>query len=616
METNNYFKIKYLIESLLVSELKDKLFELILTNTPKTLDIRSPKKYETLYRQNDLQGYRALTMAEKLLLEIGNHENFTFKLITNIISILEVKNEFKDVINTIKEFKQYLNLNFDNIKDFKISVKKFQEIIETTVKFLKKIRRSRIVHVDEQITQPMNSNSVDDYWLLPNNKTQVNILKDNGNKLFSRGEFDKAIESYLGAFKIGGLSDSIKGILYLNISTCYLAKVNDPKRIINFVEQYPLSIHESLRYSILSLSKRPNWFKPYYRMAQIFSKFSKFERSIQFSNCSLSLLEENNNNNNNENDKLSIEETNKFKIETNEKLKLSNQCKFNDDNDDGNEERDFEKESKLRIEKLGNIHLNQFKESLTDKFKILIKKQTKKSYEKYFDSSISFGLSEKHLIERFISDVVRLRTFPNLDLQSEAFSRCIGNQTKYAQPYFEFANSLIPTNPKDFDFRNNQLIIGLMLYASTLPPNFDLIKNDDNDNDNDNELFNIHKINGGVIRAQEFLGYVYRSGLFGEDIDLEKSIYYFNKSIENAKGIQAKYLHISGYQCLAPFILSDMYYNGDVPNGVSDLEKAKQLYQLFNDTKYDLMQLLDKYHEKNETDLLYHQYLYMKTNEP
>lgn len=111
METNNYFKIKYLIESLLVSELKDKLFELILTNTPKTLDIRSPKKYETLYRQNDLQGYRALTIAEKLLLQIGNHENFSFKLITNIISILQVKKEVKNVVDSIKEFKQYLNLN-------------------------------------------------------------------------------------------------------------------------------------------------------------------------------------------------------------------------------------------------------------------------------------------------------------------------------------------------------------------------------------------------------------------------------------------------------------------------------------------------------------------------
>lgn len=473
-----------------------------------------------------------------------------------------------------------------------------------TVKFLKKIRLSGVVCVDEQIIQPMNSNSVDDYWLLPHNKNQVNTFKDNGNKLFSRGEFDKAIESYLGAFTLGGLSDSIKGILYLNISTCFLAKVNDPKRIINLVEQYPLPIHESLRYSILSLSKRPNWFKPYYRIAQIFSKFSKFERSIQFSDCSLSLLS---NNNENQNDKSSIEETNKFKFETNEKLKLSNQCKLSD------KERDFEKECKLRIEKLGNLHLNQFKEVLTDKFKILIKKQTGKSYEKYFNSSITFGLSEKHLIERFISDVVRLRTFPNLDLQAEAFSRCIGNQTKYAQPYFEFANSLIPSNPKDFDIRNNQLIIGLMLHASTLPPNFDLINN--GNSDNDDELFNIHKINGGVIRAQEFLGYVYRSGLFGEDIDLEKSIYYFNKSIENADGIQVKHLHISGYQCLSPFILSDMYYNGDVPNGVSDLEKAKQLYQLFNDTKYDLMQLFDKYDEKNETDLLYHKYLYMKTNE-
>ncbi|EAL70356.1 hypothetical protein DDB_G0274927 [Dictyostelium discoideum AX4] len=604
METNNYFKIKYLIESLLVSELKDKLFELILTNTPKTLDIRSPKKYETLYRQNDLQGYRALTIAEKLLLQIGNHENFSFKLITNIISILQVKKEVKNVVDSIKEFKQYLNLNFDNIKDFKISIEKFKEIIEMTVKFLKKIRLSGVVCVDEQIIQPMNSNSVDDYWLLPHNKNQVNTFKDNGNKLFSRGEFDKAIESYLGAFTLGGLSDSIKGILYLNISTCFLAKVNDPKRIINLVEQYPLPIHESLRYSILSLSKRPNWFKPYYRIAQIFSKFSKFERSIQFSDCSLSLLS---NNNENQNDKSSIEETNKFKFETNEKLKLSNQCKLSD------KERDFEKECKLRIEKLGNLHLNQFKEVLTDKFKILIKKQTGKSYEKYFNSSITFGLSEKHLIERFISDVVRLRTFPNLDLQAEAFSRCIGNQTKYAQPYFEFANSLIPSNPKDFDIRNNQLIIGLMLHASTLPPNFDLINN--GNSDNDDELFNIHKINGGVIRAQEFLGYVYRSGLFGEDIDLEKSIYYFNKSIENADGIQVKYLHISGYQCLSPFILSDMYYNGDVPNGVSDLEKAKQLYQLFNDTKYDLMQLFDKYDEKNETDLLYHKYLYMKTNE-
>ncbi|KAM9966954.1 hypothetical protein ACTFIR_007189 [Dictyostelium discoideum] len=598
METNNYFKIKYLIESLLVSELKDKLFELILTNTPKTLDIRSPKKYETLYRQNDLQGYRALTIAEKLLLQIGNHENFSFKLITNIISILQVKKEVKNVVDSIKEFKQYLNLNFDNIKDFKISIEKFKEIIETTVKFLKKIRFSGVVRVDEQIIEPMNSNSVDDYWLLPDNKNQVNVFKDNGNKLFNRGEFDKAIESYLGAFTLGGLSDSIKGILYLNISTCYLAKVNDPKRIINLVEQYPLPIHESLRYSILSLSKRPNWFKPYYRMAQIFSKFSKFQRSIQFSDCSLSLLPN--------------EETNKFKFETNEKLKLSNQCKSSNDNEE--EERDFEKECKLRIEKLGNLHLNQFKEVLTDKFKILIKKQTGKSYEKYFNSSIPFGLSEKHLIERFISDVVRLRTFPNLDLQAEAFSRCIGNQTKYAQPYFEFANSLIPSNPKDFDIRNNQLIIGLMLHASTLPPNFDLINSDGDDN-SDDELFNIHKINGGVIRAQEFLGYVYRSGLFGEDIDLEKSIYYFNKSIENANGIQVKYLHISGYQCLAPFILSDMYYNGDVPNGVSDLEKAKQLYQLFNDTKYDLMQLFDKYDKKNETDLLYHKYLYMKTNE-
>ncbi|KAM9980820.1 hypothetical protein ACTFIY_003126 [Dictyostelium cf. discoideum] len=610
METNNYFKIKYLIESLLVSELKDKLFELILTNTPKTLDIRSPEKYETLYRQNDLQGYRALTTSEKLLLHIGNHENFSFKLITNIISILEIKNDIKNVVDTIKEFKQYLNLNFNIIKDFKISIEKFKEIIEMTVKFLKKIRYSGVVKVDEQITQPMNSNSVDDDWLLPNNKTKVNIFKDNGNKLFSRGEFDKAIESYLGAFTLGGLSDSIKGILYLNISTCFLAKVNDPKRTINFVEQYPLPIHESLRYSILSLSKRPNWFKPYYRIAQIFSKFSKFERSIQFSDCSLSLLSSSSSSSSSENDKSSIEETNKFKIETGEKLKLSNQCKFSE----SSQERDFEKECKLRIEKLGNIHLNQFKEQVTDKFKILIKKQTGKSYEKYFNSSIEFGLSEKHLVERFISDVVRLRTFPNLDLQSEAFSRCIGNQTLYAQPYFEFANSLIPSNPKDFDIRNNQLIIGLMLHASTLPLNFDLINNNNNNN-NDDELFNIHKINGGVIRAQEFLGYVYRSGLFGEDIDLEKSIYYFNKSIENAKGIQVKYLHISGYQCLAPFILSDMYYNGDVPNGVSDLEKAKQLYQLFNDTKYDLMQLFDKYDEKNETDLLYHKYLYMKTNE-
>ncbi|KAN0018350.1 hypothetical protein ACTFIU_010966 [Dictyostelium citrinum] len=611
METNNYFKIKYLIESFLVSELiKDEQFKLIFTSS-KTLDLHSPKKYETLYRENDLYGYRSLTAAEKLLLQFGNQENFTFKLITNLIAMVKIENVFQDYVDAVKEYKQYINLNFGNITDFKLNSEKLKEIIRTTLNFLKKIRKSGVARTEEEITDLMNSNSTDDDWFLPANKIEVNRLKEIGNKLFGRGEFDKAIEKYSEAVKLPGLSDSIRGIIYLNISTCYLAKANDPKRIIDFFEQYPLPIHEAFRYSILSLSKRPNWFKPYYRIAQILKKVSKFERSIQFADCSLSLLDDP------EKDKISIEETNTFKLETIEKLKLANQF------ENSNGKRDFEKESTLRIEKLGNVHLNQFKEALTGKFLKLIKKQTIKSYEKYFNASISFGLSEKHLIERFVSDVARLNTFPNLDLQSEAFSRCIGNQTKYAQPYFEFANSLVPQNPKDFDIRNNQLIVGLMLYASTLPLEFDLISNNNNNNNKNNynnKLFNIHKINGGVIRAQEFLGYVYRSGLFGEDIDIEKSVYYFNKSIEGTKGIEIEYLHISGYQCFAPYILSDMYYNGDVPNGVIDIEKAKQLYQQFNDTKSNLLELINKYQEseylenEKENDLLYHKYLFLETN--
>ncbi|KAM9965439.1 hypothetical protein ACTFIW_005255 [Dictyostelium discoideum] len=74
--------------------------------------IEMENQYETLYRQNYLQGYRALAIAEKLL-EIG----------------------VKNVVDSIKEFKQYLNLN---------CIEKFKEIIEMTVKFLKKIRFSGV----------------------------------------------------------------------------------------------------------------------------------------------------------------------------------------------------------------------------------------------------------------------------------------------------------------------------------------------------------------------------------------------------------------------------------------------------------------------------------------
>ncbi|KAK5580158.1 hypothetical protein RB653_000171 [Dictyostelium firmibasis] len=610
METINYFKIKYMIESILVTELKDELYNLISANVLSIpSNVHSRNKYETLYKKNDPEGYKTLTKAEKSLLEIGIDENFSFKLISNLISNMKLIPIFKDQIDNVKDITQYLNLNFDSIKDFKLNNKKFEEIRKRIITFLEKTGRD--VNDDIKITDKINSNSTDDFWFMEEIKENVYKLKDIGNKFYSKGEFDKAIKSYLEAFVLSGLSDSMKGILFLNISTCYLAKVNS-KQKIRFVEtEYPLSIHEALRYSILSLSKRPNWFKPYYRIGQILSKFSKFEKSIQFLNASLSLEDSS--------------ETQILIEETNEKLKSLMDCK-------NNGERNFEKESMLRIEKLGTIHLNQFKETITDKFFNLIKKQTVKSFEKYLEDSKSFGLSEKHLIERFVSDVVRLINFPNLDLQSEAFSRCIGNKTQYAQPYFEFANSLIPPNPKDIDTRNNHLIIGLMLYASTLPVKFDLIcnkndNNDNNDNGNNNfsESFNIHNFNGGVLRAQEFLGHVYRLGLFGEDIDLEKSIYYFNKSIENSQGIEINYLHISGYECIGPLTLSDMYHHGDTPNGINDTEKAAKLYQLFKVTNNNLMQLIEIYEGsrendkqelklEKESDRLYYNYLFLKTD--
>ncbi|KAM9987892.1 hypothetical protein ACTFIZ_003240 [Dictyostelium cf. discoideum] len=428
-------------------------------------------------------------------------------------------------------------------------------------------------------------------------------LKEKGNKDFIGKNYDSALNKFLDALKLDQLSNQTKSILSLNASTASF-ELNlhhaDQQANGNFISDHHDfdSIKSAEIYATIAIQFRPVWGKSYFRLAKIKSRLSNYQHAIQLCEAAFHLESL-------QSSKLEIE---KLKQSCSQKLKMIQDSSIITTSETTEikrsgystikttitkttSTRNFEMETKVRIQDLGNLVYEKFKN-----FKLT--KNTLHKYGIYYEEEDrkflplckKWGFSNDRLWEmdalEFSFGQMKNGIYKGA---IELIKATIGNGTDYFEAYTGYSDLFRKRFYSDCGFKlvdsngdNRPLVVSLLLHASTLNhfikvERLNLISINENRYSKEEYDISMALANYQASSLFRAIAIIYRHGLLGEDIDSEKYQWYINKSIDYDNKTHTNTSEVFKTKGLGSLALGWDHFKGFLSIG-KDKVKAKEAW--------------------------------------